>query len=348
MNAVFLSMMNFDPYETLGVAKDASKEEIKKAYRKLARKHHPDINPGDKEAEEKFKQVSEAYDIIGDETKRAEYDRLGQQAFYDQAFGGSGYQRPDFSAGFNFEDILGELFGGRAQGGGGFASHTIFTQGSPGGGFHYYQAGPQKGGDLSYGLRIGFREAIFGTETALEFERPVNCPSCGGSGQSSQARPCAACGGRGQTTVKEKLKARIPPGVSSGSKVRLAGKGLPGRDGGQPGDLYLEIEVDPDPVFRREGQDLFTEISITLFEAVLGGKVEVPTLKGRAKLKIPAGIQNGQKFRLKGKGAPKTKGKPAGDLYVSVKVVIPKDLSSEAKEMFGKLQAIVPQNSKED
>lgn len=381
-----MSMMNFDPYEILGVAKDASKEEIKKAYRKLARKHHPDINPGDNESEEKFKQLSEAYDIIGDETKRAEYDRLGQQAFYDQAFDGSGYQRPDFSGGFNFEDILGDLFGGQAQGGGGFNFKTSFTQGFPGGRSQYYQAGPQKGGDLSYGLRIGFREAVFGTETTLEFERPVNCsacngsgldassvqtcrtcqgtgriktrqgqtqvmnvcPNCGGSGRSGQARPCAACGGRGQTTVKEKLKARIPPGVNSGSKVRLAGKGLPGRDGGPPGDLYLEIEVAPDPVFRRKGQDLSTEISITLFEAVLGGKVEVPTLKGRAKLKIPAGTQNGQKFRLKSKGAPKTKDKPAGDLYVSVKVDIPKDLSPEAKEMFGKLEPIVSRDSKED
>jgi len=373
-------MMNFDPYEELGVSKDASTEDIKKAYRKLARKYHPDVNPGDKSAEEKFKRISEAYDILGDPAKREEYDRLGQQGFYEQAFGGQGYQRPDFSQGFSFEDLFGDLFGGRAQAGRGFSFGTSF--GEPGGGFDFFQAqaGPQPGGDQVYKLKIGFREAVFGTEKTLEFERAVPCSACGGqgvdltsaqacpackgtgrttrkqgqmqvmtvcsrcggSGRLGQARPCLTCRGQGQVLKRETIKARIPAGVDNGSKVRLAGKGLPGRDGGPPGDLYLEIEVTPDPVFRREGRDLYTEVPISLFDAVLGGQVEVPTLTGRATLKIPAGTQNGQKFRLKGQGVPKTKTKPAGDLYVSVKVMIPRKLTPEAKELFEQLREKVP------
>jgi len=373
-------MMNFDPYEELGVSKEASQEDIKKAYRQLARKHHPDVNPGNKEAEEKFKRISEAYDILGDPAKREEYDRLGQQGFYEQAFGGQGYQRPDFSQGFSFEDLFGDLFGGRAQAGRRFSFGPNF--GEPRGGFDFFQAqaGPQQGGDQLYRLNIDFREAVFGTEKTLEFERAVpcsacggqgldlsstqacptckgtgratskqgqrqvmtTCSNCGGSGRLGQARPCPTCRGQGQVLKHETIKARIPAGVDNGSKVRLAGKGLPGRDGGPPGDLYLEIEVRPDPVFRREGRDLYTEVPISFLDAVLGGKVEVPTLTGRATLKIPAGTQNGQKFRLKGQGVPKTKSKPAGDLYVSVKVMIPRNLTPEAKGLFEQLREKVP------
>ena len=329
--------MAIDPYETLGVTKESTQDEIKKAYRKLARKNHPDVNPGNKGAEDKFKQISEAYDILGDEKKRAEYDTLGQQQFYDQGFGGQGYQRPDFSAGYGFEDIFGDLFGGRARTqGGGFDPRTAF------GGGRGFRTGPQRGGNLSYRLTIGFRDAINGTETTLDFDRATACSSCGGQGfDPSSGGPCLACGGRGQTSTREKIKTRIPAGVDTGQKVRLAGKGQPGSSGGPPGDLFLEIEVAPDPVFTRKGRDLYVDTNVNLFDAVLGGKIEAPTLSGRASLKIPAGTQTGGKFRLKGQGVPKTKGKPAGDLYVTVKVIIPKDLSAEALEMFEKLRTMV-------
>lgn len=364
-------MMNFDPYQVLGLTKEASQADIKKAYRKLARKYHPDVNPGDKAAEEKFKQISEAYDILGDEKKREEYDRLGQQNFYEQAFEGAGYQRPPGGTSFNFEDMFGDLFGG-ARRGPGFTS--VFGHG---GGF---DTGPQRGHDLSYGLTVSFRDAIFGTETTLEFERPIGCPTCGGlgidqsatqvcsachgtgqttrkqgqtqimttcpacggSGRLGPARACPSCGGAGQTLHREKIKARIPAGVDSGQKVRLAGKGQPGLNNGPPGDLYLEIEVTPDPVFRRQGRDIYTEAQVSLFDAVLGAKVQVPTLTGKASITIPAGTQNGGKLRLKGQGVPAAGSQPAGDMYVTIKVAIPRKLNSQAKELFQKLRDLIP------
>jgi molecular chaperone DnaJ len=348
--------MAIDPYEALGVSKDASQDDIKKAYRKLARQYHPDVHPGDKEAENKFKEISEAYDILGDPDKRAEYDRLGQQGFYNDAFGGQGYQRPDFEGGFNFEDLFGDLFGRRggartstAGGMGGMGGQPggfDFFFGGPGGGpgaGRGFRTGPQRGGDLTYKLKVGFREALQGTETMLSFDRPQPCASCGGAGfDPNSGQPCPSCGGRGQTTTHESIKAKIPAGVDTGQKVRLAGKGQPGVNGGPAGDLLLEIDVAPDPVFTRKGRDLYVETNVTLFEAVLGGKIEVPTLSGRASLKVPAGTQNGAKMRLKGQGAPETKNKPAGDLYVTVKVLVPKELDEQAKAKFEELQQMVP------
>ncbi|MFH1139591.1 MAG: DnaJ C-terminal domain-containing protein [Pseudomonadota bacterium] len=341
-------MMNFDPYEALGVTKDTSQDDIKKSYRKLARKYHPDVNPGDKKAEDKFKQISEAYDILGDAKKREEFDRLGQKGFYDNAFDGKGYERPDFGAGFNFEDLFGDLFRGqaRAEAGGGRGGGFDFRTAFGGGGFQDYSAGPRRGQDLTFRMSIGFREAVFGTETTLEFNKPVPCETCRGGGVNpSSGQACASCGGRGQTVVHERIKARIPAGVDSGRKVRLAGKGSPGPGGGPAGDLYLEIEVEPDPVFQRQGQDILVETSVNLFEAVLGDKIEVPTLTGRAALKIPAGTQNNAKFRLKGQGVKGGKKKPDGDLYVLVKVLIPKGLSSEARDMFEQLRQMVPMDA---
>ena len=367
--------MTFDPYEILGVSKDASQDEIKKAYRKLARQYHPDVNPGDGSAEEKFKQISEAMDILGDKEKRAEYDRLGQQGFYEQAFGGAGYQRPDFSQGFNFEDLFGDLFGASGAGGGG-ATYFNFGDGPRGGD---YRSGPRRGGSLRYRIQVGFRDAIFGAETTFDLERPVTCSACGGqgvdlsqaamcptcngtghrtvkqgqaqvmtvcrdcggSGRTGPMRPCAACGGQGRTVTRETIKAKIPAGIDSGQKIRLAGKGQPGVDGGPPGDLFLEVEVAPDPVFKRSGQDITTETALSMFDAVLGGKVEVPTLTGRAALTLPPGTQNNAKFRLKGQGVPANRGKAAGDLYVVVKVNIPKDLSPRARELFEQLRGEV-------
>ncbi|MEW6267209.1 MAG: molecular chaperone DnaJ [Thermodesulfobacteriota bacterium] len=364
--------MTFDPYEALGVSRDASQEEIKKAYRKLARKYHPDVNPGDKSAEEKFKQISEAHDILGDAAKRAEYDKLGQQKFYDQAFDGAGYRRPDFNRGFSFEDLFGDLFAAGA-GGSGF---------SFGAGFGPDQAGPARGEDLFYRLNLGFREAIFGTEATLDLEKPAACQacgglgadttatqtcsackgtgrvtrqkgrtqtmticqSCGGSGRQGPVKACSVCQGRGRIMVREKIKARIPAGVDTGQKVRLAGRGAPGPDGGGPGDLFLEIEVAPDPVFQRQGRDIHIETEVTLFEAVLGAKIEVPTLTGRTALTMPPGTQNGARFRLKGQGVPAGRKHPAGDFYVTVKVLIPRNLSPQAREMFQRLEAVVAQD----
>jgi len=374
-------MHTIDPYKVLGVSKDASLDEIKKTYRKLARKYHPDVAPGDKEAEEKFKEISEAYDILGDEAKRKEYDNLGQQAFYESAFGGEGYQRPDFGAGPSFEDIFGDIFGARGQSGGGFDFRTIFGDGQTGsgGGFYRAQTGPVRGGDQIYSLELSFYEAFNGTEKILDLERAVPCVSCdgqgfeassaqacpacqgtgriarqsgntkimstcsqcGGSGRAGGLKPCQTCGGQGQTLKREKIKARIPAGVDNGSKVRLAGKGLPGLAGGPPGDLFLKISVAPDPIFKRQGRDIYIETDVSLFEAVLGAKIEVPTpTGGRAALTLPPGTQTGQKLRLKGKGMPK------GDLYVIVKVLLPKKLSPEAKELFEKLKDLAPVTAK--
>jgi molecular chaperone DnaJ len=375
-------MKRVDPYKVLGVAKEATQEQIKKAYRKLARKYHPDVNPGDPTSEEKFKEISEAYDILGDETKRSEYDHLGQQQFYESAFGGTGYQRPETTSYASFQDLFGDLFGGQQPGGGGYDFRTVFGGGGePGGPFFRGEAGLRRGGDQVYDLSVSFREAITGAERVLEFERPVTCNSCGGQGMvagAGQACPacqgtgkvsqkrggrqvmstcpqcggsgrvrsftaCAACGGQGQTLAREKIKARIPAGVETGSKVRLAGKGMPGQGGGPAGDLFLRIEVTPDPLFTRHGRDVEIQTQATLFEAVLGGRIEVPTpTGGRAALTLPPGTQNGQRFRLRGQGVPAFKKTPAGDLYVVIKVVLPREVSPEAKTMFEKLREMAP------
>jgi molecular chaperone DnaJ len=364
-------MMNFDPYETLGVKKDAGPDDIKKAYRKLARKYHPDVNPGDKDAEDRFKRLSEAYDILGDPEKKKEYDRLGQQSFYEQAFGGSGYQRPDFNQGFSFEDLFGDIFSRRGGSSAGF------------GGLRSGFGGPRKGGDLTYRLTIGFKDALLGTDIPLEFDRAVpcetcqgqgvdlgslpvcpacqgqgrtslkqgkstvmtTCRTCGGSGRSGSARPCSVCGGTGEKSQREKIRARIPAGIDSGQKIRLAGKGQPGLQGGPPGDLILEIDVTPDPVFTRQGNDLHLETPLTLFEAVLGAKIQVPTPTGRASLTIPPGAQNGARFRLKGQGVPAGKDRPAGDLYVTLKVILPREIGDSARNLFEQLKSMVPMDA---
>lgn len=375
-------MPRTDPYKVLGVSKEATQDQIKKAYRKLARKHHPDVNPGDPGAEEKFKELSEAYDILGDAAKRKEYDHLGQQQFYESGFGGTGYQRPEPSSSAGFQDLFGDLFGGRQAGGGGYEFRTVFGGGDEEEGpFYRGQAGPRRGGDQVYDLSVSFREAVSGTERVLEFERPVTCavcggqgvvagagqacpsckgtgkvsqkkggrqvmspcPQCGGSGRAQSFAPCGACGGQGRTLSREKIKARIPAGVETGSKVRLAGKGAPGQAGGRAGDLFLRIEVAPDPLFTRQGRDVEIQTQVTLFEAVLGGRIEVPTpTGGRAALTLPPGTQNGQRFRLRGKGVPATKKTPAGDLYVVIKVVLPREVSPEARAMFEQLKEMAP------
>ena len=333
--------MSLDPYKVLGVEKSADASAIKSAYRKLARKYHPDVNPDDKAAEDKFKEISEAYDILSDPAKKSEYDNLGREAFYERGFGGAGYQRPDFSqGGFSFEDIFGDLFGGGgARRGGGRSGGFSFEQrfgGAP---------APRRGDDINLKLTISLREAASGTEAKLELGIPQTCGQCHGQGIVSAGggvRTCPACGGRGQVNHLENLKAKVPAGIKTGQKIRLKGKGAPGENGGQSGDLLVEVSIKPDPVFTRHDQDLYADLPVGLYDLLLGGTIQAPTLSGRAQLKIPAGTQNGTKMRLKGQGMPATKKEAAGDLYVTVKVTLPTKLSAEAKALAAQLAEAAP------
>ncbi len=348
-------MAKRDYYEVLGLKKGASEEEIKKAYRKLARKYHPDVNPGDKAAEEKFKEISEAHEVLTDADKRRQYDTMGHAGFEGFRPGGTGgwegFQGTNFGgAGFDFSDLFGDLFG---QGGGG------------------RRAGPRPGADLEYEMEVEFREAVLGNEKEISYQRSAACATCSGRGYQSgtgggtctqcggrgrvnvqrgpislqqpcprcrgtgqlPGTPCSTCSGRGTVPQAERIRVRIPAGVDEGSRVRLAGKGEAGRDGGGPGDLYIRVHVRPDPRFRREGSDLVTSVEVPLLDAVLGGTVMVPTLAEAVRMKVPAGTQNGQRFRLKGKGVA---GK--GDLYAEVTVQIPRDISPEVKRTLEELR----------
>ncbi|MDR1309307.1 MAG: DnaJ domain-containing protein [Deltaproteobacteria bacterium] len=335
--------MNLDPYKALGVDKKASAEDIKKAYRKLARKYHPDVNPGDKGAEEKFKELSMAYDILSDPGKKTEYDNLGQEAFYERGFGGAGYKQPDFDMGsFPWADLFGDLFGGGAKGGratrgsGGFSFDGL-------GGFGRERAAA-KGANREHSLTVDFRDAIKGHDITMELEAPETCARCGGQGHVSNGgglRVCPACRGQGSTMGRQTIKAHIPAGVKDGQKIRLRNKGYPGQNGGPPGDLNLLVRIRPDAVMSRDGDDnLLMERKISLYLALLGGSVEVPTVSGKASLKIPAGTQNGARFRLKGKGV--STDRRIGDLYVTIKVVLPPKLSDEASRLVQRLQELAP------
>ena len=326
--------MSLDPYKTLGVDKKAEAAAIKAAYRRLARQYHPDVNPGDQAAEEKFKEISEAYDILSDEEKRREYDSLGRKAFYERGFGGAGYQRPDFNgAGFSFDEIFGDLFNGarpgRRRGGAGFP----------------FGARPGRGEDLHCALTIGLKEAALGTEAALDLNQPQPCPACHGQGLLSSGggvRTCQACHGQGRISRTQTLKVKIPAGLGSGRKIRLKGQGGPGAGGGPPGDLLVEVTVGPDPVFTSQGRDLGVEVPVSLYEMLLGGQVSVPTLTGRATLRVPAGTQNGTRMRLKGQGFPAAGREKAGDLYVTLKAVLPPRLDAEAAALAERLALAAP------
>jgi len=345
-------MSKRDYYEVLGVSRDASEQEIKKAYRKLARQYHPDMNPGDKEAEAKFKEATEAYDILMDKEKRANYDRFGHAGADGQGFGGfGGFNGADFGG---FSDIFDMFFGG-----GGGRSRT----------------GPQKGDDLRYDLDITFEEAAFGKETDLQIPRMENCDTCGGSGaapgtnprtceacngtgqvqyaqntpfgrfvqtrtcQHCQGdgkiidKPCGNCHGRGKVRKTRNIHVKIPAGVDSGSRIRVSGQGEPGLRGGPPGDLYVFIRVKPHKFFVREGNDIVCRMDVSFTQMALGDEIEVPTLDGKVKLKIPAGTQTGTFFRIKGKGIPHLQGYGRGDQHVQVEVKIPKKLTERQKEI---------------
>jgi len=376
-------MAKEDFYKILGVKRDAKPEEIKKAYRRLARKYHPDVNPGDKGAEERFKQMSEAFDVLSDPKKRKVYDRFGQYSenlanAAADAGAGSAYTRGapfDFSGfdwgstttstgtGGSFRDIFADLFGGGKG-----------EREPP-------PAQPQRGADIEMPLSLSFEEAINGLTTSIAVNRSeqcsrchgagdtggsvVTCSTCKGTGQvqrtggrlrfsqectdcggSGKRRPpCSLCKGKGTIAKTENVKVRIPAGVDTGSRVRIPGKGEGGRLGAPPGDLYIITNVGRHQYFTRKGDNIYVTVPITVPEAALGAKIEVPTVTGKAQLRIAPGTQSGQKFRLRGRGAPSLRDANVhGDQFVEVQVILPKVISEETKELLRKYAQINGEN----
>lgn len=351
-----------DYYEVLGVSKGASDDEIKKAYRKLAKKYHPDMNPGDKEAEAKFKEVNEAYSVLSDKEKRARYDQFGH-AGVDPNYGaggpGGGF------GGFDMGDIdLGDIFGSFFGGGfGGF-----------GGGGGQRRNGPQKGESLRANLTITFEEAAFGCEKEINLNRTEECDACHGSGcepgttaetcpdcrgtgvvrvqqrtggfafsstaPCSRCRgtgkiihsPCKACGGSGSVKKSKRITVTIPAGIDDGQAISLRGQGNAGKNGGPAGDLIVGVRVKPHPQFKRDGTTVLYEQPVSFFQAAMGAELEIPTIDGKVKYTLPAGTQPGTTFRLRGKGIPELRGRGRGDQYVTVRVQVPTSLNSEQKE----------------
>ncbi len=323
-------MAGKDYYSILGVNRNASEREIKQAYRKLARKYHPDVNAGDKSAEAKFKEINAAYEVLSDKEKRQKYDKYGDQWQYADQFAkaggqqskfwnfrqGGGGQRVSFEDG-DLESLLSDLF-----------------QGSNGGAFGR-RVRPKRGRDVEYPVEVTLEEAYRGTSRVLSLEAEQPCSGCGGTGRI-QNLPCSVCKGSGVVPRLERLEVKIPPGVKDGSRVRFAGKGGQGY-GGAKGDLYLVTSVKPHQLLERKGDNLYVEVSIPLTVAVLGGEVQVPTLKGKLSLKIPPETQNGRTFRLSGQGMPRLGSSSRGDLLARAKVVLPTKLSAEEKKLFEQL-----------
>jgi molecular chaperone DnaJ len=365
-----------DYYDVLGISKAASEADIKKAFRKLARKYHPDVNPGNKSSESMFKELNEAYEVLSDAKKRQQYDQFGHAAF-EQGFGQGAGQGPgpgegfagfgrsaDFSGGIHgFEDIFGNIFGERAR-----------------------QRGPIKGEDVNYSVEVDLEDAILGRTMQVDLQRDVTCsvcggagaqpgtsartcPTCMGSGRVTQGKgfmqmaqtcpachgegtinpnPCRTCNGRGVVPQSERINVKIPPGVDSGSKVRVAGMGGPGEKGGSPGDVYIVTKVRPHPYFERRGDNLYSEAGVTIKEAALGEKIEIPTVDGMVSLSLPVGVQTGQQLKLRGKGVPHLGGGGVGDHYVTIKVVTPTGLSERGKDLIGELDRLHPSNPRRD
>jgi len=329
-----------DYYQILGVSRNATDKEIKQAYRRLARKYHPDVNPGDRSAEARFKEINQAYEILSDPEKRKKYDQLGENWQYAKHFARAEWQQePRWSFGrrgvsFDFGDssfgtgdldsLLDSLF------------HSFSGRDS---GFRATR--PERGEDMDYPLKITLEEAYRGSSRIIQVQIQTPCLRCGGMG-ILQSRPCPACRGSGRVATPRRLEVKIPPGVKDGSKVRIAGEGGTGYGGGPKGDLYLVISVRPHESFERKNSDLYVEVAVPLITAVLGGEVEVPTLKGKLRLKIPPESQNGQLFRLAGKGMPHLGDSTRGDLFVKMKVVLPTSLNPREKELFEQLRKIRP------
>lgn len=345
-------MSKRDYYEVLGVERDASEKEIKKAYRRVAMKFHPDRNPDDKESEEKFKEASEAYEILSDAQKRGAYDQYGHEAVGGNAGHGAG---PG-----NFSDVFGDVFGDIFGGGGGGRSR-----------------GPARGSDLRYNLDVDLEEAVKGTEVKIRIptmvackpcdgsgakkgSSPVSCTTCGGVGQVRMqqgffsvqqtcpncrgkgkmiSNPCSGCHGQGRVEETKTLSVKVPSGVDTGDRIRLSGEGEAGPDGGPNGDLFVQINVREHKIFERDGKHLYCEVPISFLDAALGGELEVPTLSGRVKLKIPEETQTGKLFRLRGKGVAPVRGGSTGDLLCRVAVETPVNLTKSQKELLKELQA---------
>ncbi|MGD9319068.1 MAG: molecular chaperone DnaJ [Desulfobacteraceae bacterium] len=375
-------MMAKDFYEILGVSKNASKDEIKKAYRKLARKWHPDINPGNKEAEQKFKEISRAHEVLGKEEKRKLYDEFGEeglQAGFDaekarqykqwetfqqgaRARGGEGFGRYQ-----SYEDVFGDLFGfGREPGG-------------------FRATGAMRGRNIEHDMAIDLVSALRGFETELSMQKTKTCPGCQGTGTDPKSvittcptcngsgrlnvaegpmqftkpcpqcgghgktgKTCTQCGGSGQVLGTERIRVTIPQGVKEGSRVRVAGKGEPGLNGGQPGDLYLVIHIKPHPFLKREGDNLYMEVPVTVHEAMAGGNINIPTIDGQVNVKVPPKSQSGQTLRLKAKGAVNPKTKKKGDLMVKLVVRVPKTDEKEILDAVEKMNRFYKEDLRKD
>ncbi len=321
-----------DYYGLLGVSRDASEKELKQAFRRLARKHHPDVNPGDKSAETKFKEINEAYEVLSDKKKRTKYDRFGDQWQYGDQFARAGGQQSPFR---------GSDFGDFAQGGSAFHFDSLLDEllrGNRGATYTRSRARPRRGRDIKHPLEVTLEEAYHGTSRILSLEVREPCTACHGSGRI-QNIPCSVCRGAGAVPRIKRLEVKIPAGVKSGSRVRIAGEGEPGY-GGAKGNLYLVISVKPHQLFERRGDDLYVSASVPLVSAVLGGEILIPTLKGKLALKIPPETQNGKTFRLAGQGMPHLGKSSRGSLIARVNVVLPTNLSPEEKELFEKLNQL--------
>jgi molecular chaperone DnaJ len=367
-----------DYYEILGVNKNAGINDIKKAYRKLARKYHPDLNPGDKASEQKFKEINEAHETLKDPEKRKQYDLYGSLGAHANAGAGGGRNGSNFE-GFDFNSSGNSSFGDIFE--------TIFGNVGdprPHGGRRGRQA--ERGEDLLYSMNLNFMDAANGIETTIQVSHKLACaackgkgtdpgskqstcptcsgrgrvqkqsgfmkfgsicPNCGGSGVLPGA-PCRACGGDGRVETTSRLRVRIPAGVANDSKVRIAGKGNAGRDGGPEGDLIITIHVSPHKVFRRNGHDLEMSLPVTYAEAALGAKIEIPTLEGSSLFKVPPGTASGQKLRLKGKGIVNPKTRENGDLYVEIRIVPPSTKDLKVRELLKEIEKVAPYDPREE
>ncbi|MDQ3687040.1 MAG: molecular chaperone DnaJ [Acidobacteriota bacterium] len=381
-------MAKEDFYQILGVKRDAKPEEIKKAYRRLARKHHPDVNPGDKSAEERFKLITEAHDVLSDPKKRGIYDRFGQYSDNLADAAAQGARPPGGAGGIRFEDFdWGAATGAGGGGAGGSSFRDIFADLFGGGS----AAGkperepprpmPQRGDDIEMPLALSFEEAVTGMTTNITVNRSeqcsrcngagdaggplVVCPTCKGTGQVQRAggrlrfaqecpdcagtgkrrTPCSLCHGKGTMPKSETVKVRIPAGVDTGSRVRIPGKGEGGRLGAPAGDLFIITNVGRHPHFTRKGDNIYVSVPLTVPEAALGAKIEVPTVEGKAQLRIPPGTQSGQKFRLRERGVPSLRNPQArGDQFVEVQVILPKVISEETKDLLRRYAQMNPEN----
>jgi molecular chaperone DnaJ len=325
-------MAGKDFYQILGISRNASDKEIKQAYRRLARKYHPDLNPGNKSAEAMFKEINAAYEVLSNPEKRKKYDQFGDRWEYAEQFAKAGDQGgvrwnfgqggPTFEYGDagDFEDVFSSLFGGRGMG-------------------SRARRGPQRGQDIESPIEVSLEEAYHGSARIIQLRGEEACTACGGTGRVGN-RVCTICNGTGVKVTPRRLEVKIPAGVKDGSRIRIAGGGLPGRAGGSKGDLHLVVKVLPHASFERKGDDLYTEVPVPLATAVLGGEIRLPTLNGNLSLKIPPETQNGKVFRLAGKGMPHLGNAVYGNLFAKVNVVLPTNLTEEERRLFERLRSL--------